>query len=165
MFEQTHLLVAVAAVLYTVLVVGATVRVSKQRRAALERSRTLLVELNSNNQTARIRLVPTKDAFEGYQVPNGPFVKFEGNRTYIDREHNRPVVVYNGDTGFPIKATTGEASEMDGIVMSAALASHDWEAIQRSHGGIPWVPLAIIVGLAIVILPIALLVAFKSFAG
>lgn len=142
-----------------------TALIGKNIRAKRERGQTLLIELNSNNQSAKVRLVPTAQNREGYQVPNGPYVKFEGSRTYIDSDKYRPVVVYNGDTGFCLKATTGEASEMDGIVMSAALLSHDWEGIQKSHGGIPWVPLAIIAGLIIIALPIAAIAAFKSFGG
>jgi hypothetical protein len=142
-----------------------TALITKQRRVNRERGMTLLVALNSNNQTVKLYRIPTKDCPEGWQIPGGAYVKFEGSRTYIDRDHSRPLVVANADTGFALKATTGEASEMDGLVYSAALLSHDWEGIQRSHGGIPWVPLAIIAGLVVVFLPVAAIAAFKAWGG
>jgi hypothetical protein len=148
--DQTILAYAIGGIGYTAFIAFLTAHLVKSANARKQRGKTLLIELNSNNQTAKLIHVPTKDAYEGYQVKNGPYVKFEGNRTYIDREFARPVVVYNGDTGLPLKATTGEASEMDGVVMSAALMSKDWEAIQKSHGGIPWIPLAIIAGITII---------------
>lgn len=161
---------------YTGLVVMATRVAAKSLRRSRDKGKTFLLGLNSNNKAAQPQLV--KAPSEGYQVPGGPFVKFEGNYTYIDRENVRPVVVYNADTGFAIKgnakpdeqlladarfialcqdypaatfqASTGEASEMDGMIYSASLASNDVEQIQKSHGGIPWVQLAVIAGFFII---------------
>lgn len=171
----------------------ATHGIGKQKRAAKERGKTVLVELNSNNQTASIAHIDTKTHKEGYQPKDGPYVKFEGNFTYIDREKVRPVAVYNGDTGFCLRGTTkddeailndpdyqalckkypaamfqaktGESEELDGVIYAGTMAGKHVERVHKSHGEIPWVAIAVIVGLAIIILPVALIGAFKGFGG
>lgn len=117
--------------------------------------RLWLVEQNSNTKFGRVERVQTGS--EGYQVPNGPFVKFEGDFAYWDRLENRPLFVYNGDTGFIIRsktgpeitftaeeqgwvdelrrrypaamvsAKTGESEELDGVTLAAFSSNHDIE--------------------------------------
>lgn len=150
MVEGLQIAIVAIAAAWTAVTSIFTLLARKEWQKRKDAGKTWLIELNGNNKTAQVQLVVPKH--EGYQVPNGPFVKFEGDYTYIDRKNNRPLVVYNGDTGFPIRAKVGEAEEMDGMIYAAALASGDVEKVQRSHGGINWVAMAMIGGLVVVLL-------------
>lgn len=156
---------------------GMGIMIATGLRTAFNKGKVWLVEANSNSRTARIARV--KADREGYQVKNGPYVKFEGNYAFLERTENRPLFMYNGDTGFTVRMKlenaklqkedqevidglakkypaihytykTGETSEMDGVVYAAAKASDDVATVQRSHGGIPWVNLALIAGATII---------------
>lgn len=107
MVEGLQIAIAGLALGWTAVVVVFTILGQKEFKRRRDAGKTWLIELNGNNKTAKVQLV--KPGHEGYQVPNGPFVKFEGDFTYIDRENNRPVTVYNGDTGFAIKVDSKDA--------------------------------------------------------
>lgn len=150
MVEGLQIAIAGLALGWTAAVVVFTLIGQKEYKRRRDAGKTWLIELNSNNKTAKVQLIKAKH--EGHQVEKGPFVKFEGDYTYIDRENNRPLVVYNGDSGLPIRAKVGETEEMDGMILAAMMASNDLERIQRSHGGVNWVAIALIGGLVVVML-------------
>lgn len=114
----------------------------------LNKGKTWLIGLNSNNKTGKVQRIAAGK--EGHQVPNGPYVKFEGTFAYIDRIEQRPIFVYNEDTGKCIRATEGEAQEVDGYIQAAAMASDDITKWQQ-QGQNDWIPMAILAGVAVLV--------------
>lgn len=114
------------------------------KKEIINKGKIWLVRLNSNNKTGQVTRV--RATREGYQIKDGPFVKFEGDYAYIDRLEQRPIFVCNEDTGSPIKAKTGESQEMDGSIYAAFAANRDIERLNLAGQGINWAMLACIVG-------------------
>lgn len=80
------------------------------RREIANKGKVWLNRLNSNNKTGLVERV--KADREGYQIPGGPYVKFEGDHAYIDRGENRPLFTANEDTGLIIRAAINEAESL-----------------------------------------------------
>lgn len=162
MAEQGIVLaVVLSAIVYGLVVSVATLAIRPRVRNWLDRGKIEFIELGSNDRGSKRFLA--KANHEGFQPKGGPFVKLEAAYVYVDRDTNRRRVIYNGDTGSPIRAREGEGhDEVDGMVYAAALGSKDVERIQQSHGGIPWVQLAMIGGLVLCVVVIGALWVMKA---
>lgn len=123
--------------------------VGKLYRMQANRGRVWLVRLNSNNKTGFVSRIKPKS--EGYQIKNGPYVKFEGSFAYIDRNENRPLFVANEDTGLLIRAKEGETEELDGSVLATFMGNKAIERINLSTQGTNWAIIAcVLAGAAVV---------------
>lgn len=138
--------ILIIGILYTIVAGIGTHYLEKFVKWKINRGKTWLISLNSNNKTGKVELVSA--GREGYQ-PKGdrPYIKFEGTHCYIDRDANRPMFVVNEDTGKIIAAKEGETEELDGNVLAKFMGNGFIERIASAGDGTDWAKIATIVGI------------------
>lgn len=109
------------------------------------------VSLNGNNGLGTIKKVkPTPDGIKAAKQAGGYEVPTELNFMFKDRVAGNPIVVYDEDTGLPLRPYSGEIEMGDPAVNRSREIGKAIDNMQR-NGGVNLLAIVIVLGVVVIV--------------